>query len=49
MTSNDDRLRGYSGYERATALFNEELGEEDREAWRDYAPDDPHPSPEEET
>ncbi|MFT4881144.1 MAG: putative transcriptional regulator [Salinirussus sp.] len=44
VTDDEDRLSGYSGYERATTLFNEQLGEEDRESWREHAPDDPHPS-----
>jgi DNA-binding transcriptional ArsR family regulator len=44
VTDDEDRLRSYSGYERATALFNERLGVEDPEEWRDHAPDDPHPS-----
>lgn len=44
VTDDRDRLEGYSGYERATALLNEQLGEEDAEAWREHAPDDPHPS-----
>jgi DNA-binding transcriptional ArsR family regulator len=39
-----ERLEGYSGYERATALFNDQLGTEDPEAWREHAPEDPHPS-----
>jgi len=37
----DGRLDGYSGYERATALFNEQLGEEDKAAWREHAPSEP--------
>jgi DNA-binding transcriptional ArsR family regulator len=48
VTDDVERLEGYSGYERATALFNEQLGEEDREAWRDHAPSEPHPSAEDE-
>jgi len=44
ITDSTDRLEGYSGYERATALFNEQLGTEDKEAWREHAPEDPHPS-----
>lgn len=48
VTDDDDRLIGYSGYERATALFNEQLGEEDEEAWQEHAPDEPHPSVEDE-
>ena len=48
VTDDTDRLDGYSGYERATALFNDQLGNEDRQAWRKYAPDEPHPSEENE-
>lgn len=48
VTDDTDRLEGYSGYERATALFNERLGEEDKEAWRKHAPEESHPSVEEE-
>lgn len=44
VTDDDDRLTRYSGYERATALFNDQLGEEDKDDWRDHAPDEPHPS-----
>ncbi|QLH82054.1 MarR family transcriptional regulator [Halosimplex pelagicum] len=39
-----ERLEGYNGYERATALFNEQFGEEDKEAWREHAPEESHPS-----
>ncbi|WP_327052865.1 MarR family transcriptional regulator [Halomicrococcus gelatinilyticus] len=46
VTDDDDRLEGYSGYERATALFNDHLGTEDTDAWREHAPDEPHPSAE---
>lgn len=48
VTTDDTRLEGYSGYERATALFNEQLGEEDVDARRKHAPDEPHPSVEDE-
>jgi len=48
VTDDQDRLRGHSGYERATALYNEQLGEEDAKAWRDHAPSDPHPAAENE-
>lgn len=48
VTDDEDRLEGYSGYERATALFNEQLGAEDKEAWREHAPNEPHPSVEDE-
>ena len=43
-----ERLEGYSGYERATELFNNQLGIEDKEAWREHAPQQPHPSVEDE-
>ncbi len=32
ITDDDERLEGYSGYERATVLFNEQLGTEDKES-----------------
>lgn len=48
VTDDADRLAGYSGYERATALFNEQLGEEDPDAWREHAPDGSHPDAENE-
>jgi DNA-binding transcriptional ArsR family regulator len=48
VTDDTDRLDGYSGYERATALFNEQLGKEDKESWRERAPGEPHPSVENE-
>ena len=44
VTHDDERLEGHSGYERATALFNDQLGTEDTDAWRDHAPEEPHPS-----
>lgn len=44
VTDDDERLRSYRGYDRATALFNEQLGAEDKDAWREHAPDKPHPS-----
>lgn len=44
MTDDTERLEGYSGYERATALFNDQLGTEDRESWRQHASGEPHPS-----
>jgi len=46
VTDEEDRLEGYSGYERATALFNDQLGEEQKDEWRDHAPSSPHPSEE---
>lgn len=48
VTDDTERLDGYSGYERATALFNEQLGDEDKESWREHAPSEPHPSVESE-
>lgn len=48
VTDDEKRLDGYSGYERATALFNDQLGAEDKTAWREHAPEDPHPSVEDE-
>lgn len=48
ITDDTERLDGYSGYERATALFNEQLGTEDEESWREHAPNEPHPSIEDE-
>lgn len=48
VTDDTERLEGYSGYKRATELFNEQFGEEDKEAWREHAPQKPHPSIEDE-
>ena len=48
VTDDTERLDGYSGYERATDLFNEQLGDEDTESWREHAPSEPHPSVENE-
>ncbi|SDR34787.1 MarR family transcriptional regulator [Natronobacterium texcoconense] len=48
ITEDADRLERYSGYERATALFNEQFGTEDRDAWREHAPSEPHPNVENE-
>ena len=44
VTDDTERLEGYSGYERATALFNDQLGVESKETWREHAPDESHPS-----
>lgn len=44
ITTDEKRLNSHDGYARATALFNEEFGVEDRDAWRAHAPDEPHPS-----
>lgn len=43
VTDDDSRLGDHAGYERATELFNEQLGREERDAWYDHAPEDPHP------
>jgi len=48
VTDDVERLEGYSGYERATELFNDQLGAEDTEAWREHAPQEPNPSTEDE-
>ena len=48
ITDDTERLDGYSGYERATALFNQRLGTEDKESWREHTPEEPHPSVESE-
>jgi hypothetical protein len=44
VVDDEERLDRYDGYSRATALFNEQLGTEDRDEWREHAPDEPHPS-----
>ena len=43
----DDEAR-LEGYERATALFNEQFDTEDKQSWREHAPRDSHPSVESE-
>ena len=48
VTDDAERLNGYSGYERATALFNDQLGAEDKESWREHSPQQSHPSVENE-
>ncbi|GGL42773.1 TrmB family transcriptional regulator [Halarchaeum grantii] len=48
ITDDAERLESYSGYERATALFNEQRGVEDKDSWREHAPTEPHPSVEDE-
>ncbi|NGM69104.1 MarR family transcriptional regulator [Natronolimnobius sp. AArcel1] len=48
ITKDSERLEGYSGYKRATTLFNDQLGEENKESWREHAPEEPHPSVENE-
>ena len=44
-----DRVRSHGQYERVTERLNERLGREDKEAWREHAPDEPHPSEREDT
>ncbi|WP_455448068.1 MarR family transcriptional regulator [Natrinema thermotolerans] len=44
VTDDTERLEGYSGYRRGTELFNDQLGPEDKKAWREQAPQKPHPS-----
>lgn len=44
VTDDEERLEGYSGYERATALFNGQLGLEDTSAWREHAVGESHPN-----
>jgi hypothetical protein len=44
VTSDTDRLDDFGGYRQATALFDEQFGREDAAAWREHAPDGPHPS-----
>jgi hypothetical protein len=46
ITDDSERLQEYDGYNRATALFNDELGVEDSDSWAESAPDHPHPSQE---
>jgi len=48
ITDDAERLDGYSGYERATALFNDQLGAEDKDSWREHTPQESHPSVEKE-
>lgn len=48
VTDDTDRLERYGGYERATALFNDQFGAEKKESWREHAPSEPHPSAESE-
>jgi len=44
ITDDVERLDGYDGYERATALFNRRLGTENKNSWREHTPEEPHPS-----
>lgn len=47
ITEDEDRLASYGDYERATRLFNEQLGAESPDEWREHAPNEGHPSDEE--
>lgn len=44
LTSNTDRLQSSADYERATQLFNDQLGAEAKDDWEAHAPAEPHPS-----
>ena len=44
ITSDEARLRDHDGYARATEVFNEQFGKEDRDEWKEHSPDDTHPS-----
>jgi len=48
ITDDAERLDGYSGYERATALFNNQLGTEGQGGVARVRPREPHPSVEDE-
>jgi hypothetical protein len=48
VTDDAERLDGYSGYEKATALFSDQLGAEHKKSWHEHAPQEPHPSVEDE-
>jgi hypothetical protein len=39
-----ERIRSFGRYQRATGRLNDRFGEEDPEAWREHAPDEPHPN-----
>lgn len=49
ITDDESRLQEHEGYERATRLYNEQLGSEDVAAWQEHAPDDDHPSVEDDS
>lgn len=44
ITTDEERLQSHDGYARATTLFNEQFGPEDRDDWKEHAPNPPHPS-----
>jgi hypothetical protein len=39
-----ERIRSFGRYQRATSRLNDRYGEEDPEARREHAPDEPHPN-----
>ena len=47
ITHDDERLEAYSGYERATTLFNDQFGTEETASWRDHAADGSRPESDE--
>lgn len=49
ITADETRLQSHSGYSRATALFNAQLGDEEKSAWESHAPEESHPSVVEDT
>jgi predicted transcriptional regulator len=44
LTSDSNRLQHSADYERATQLFNKQLGVEEKADWEAHAPTEPHPS-----
>lgn len=42
-----ERIRSFGRYQRATRRLNDRYGEEDPSAWREHAPEEPHPNAEE--
>ena len=44
ITGDRDRLDEHESYARATRMFNEQFGSEERSEWEAHAPDEPHPS-----
>lgn len=44
ITTDSQRLEAHDGYARATALFNDQFSDEDRDQWREHTPAEPHPS-----
>lgn len=48
ITDDEERLASFGDYLRTTAALNDRLGEEDPDEWAAHAPDEPHPSAEQE-